>query len=54
MAWDAENLPVFQLGIGEKSASMTLESQDSRIAIEVMPVGVPTTASFPHTDVGGG
>lgn len=45
VAWDAENRPVFQLGIGEKSASMTLESQDSRIAIEVMPVGVPTTAS---------
>lgn len=40
VAWDAENLPVFQLGLGEKSASLILQSQDTRIALEVLPVAV--------------
>ena len=46
VAWDTENLPVFPLGVGQKSASITLQSQETRVAIEVMPVAVtaPGTA----------
>lgn len=44
--WNEEKKSVFQLGVGEVTARVVLQSKDSRVAIEVIPVAATMPAEM--------